>query len=57
MSSSSPAGGLGVPGLAGILLLASLPLVAEEAERLFLSDERFKPPPFASRLFRPPRRA
>jgi hypothetical protein len=30
-------------------------LGGDHSERLFLADERFNPPPFPSRLFRPPR--
>jgi hypothetical protein len=54
-SSSGPTPGAGAAGLVGILTLAARPLGVDGADRLFLRDERFKPPPFASRLFRPPR--
>jgi hypothetical protein len=54
-SSPSPTSGSGGSGLVGTLT-QDCPLTGfEESERLFLADERFKPPPFASRLFRPPR--
>jgi hypothetical protein len=55
MSSSSPGSAPGGSGLIGALTVACPPLGAEAAERMFLVDERFKPPPFSSRLFRPPR--
>lgn len=54
-SAPGSASGPGGAGLVGILTLASPSLGPEGAERLFLCDERFKPPPFCSRLFRPPR--
>jgi len=57
MSPFESAPGAGGPGLVGILAPDFPPDGGEKAERLFLGDERFKPPPFASRLFRPPRRA
>jgi hypothetical protein len=49
------AGSSSVPGMTCILLSASAVPTAEGAGWLFLADERFKPPPFASRRFRPPR--
>jgi hypothetical protein len=54
-SPSRPASGPGGSGLVGILAPNAPPPGAEGPNLLFLGDERFKPPPFASRLFRPPR--
>jgi len=54
-STSGPTAGAGGTGLAGILAPNSSPPLAGGGSLLFLADERFKPPPFASRLFRPPR--
>jgi hypothetical protein len=55
-SGAGPSTGSG--GGTGLYLVvpASAQVLAGEASgRLFLADERWKPPPFASRLFRPPR--
>jgi len=54
-TSSGPGAGPGGPGLVGLLIADSPRLQSVGTGILFLSDERFKPPPFASRLFRPPR--
>jgi len=64
MAGDSPSNGMsttssGSPGGAGTGLLI-LPQQAAAPEpgrgtRLLLADERLKPPPFSSRLFRPPR--
>jgi hypothetical protein len=42
-------------GLTFILPVGFGVLGGDQSVRLFLADERFNPPPFASRLFRPPR--
>jgi hypothetical protein len=52
--SPSPGSGSGT-GLTFILPVDFWILGNDPAGRLFLADERFHPPPFASRLFRPPR--
>jgi len=55
-SSSSSSGSGSGSGLSFLcLLLSSAGPPAETSERLFLADERYKLPPFASRWFRPPR--
>ena len=54
--SSAPSAGPSAPG--GMPLAASVdkePPEGTATGRLFLCNERFKPPPFASRWFRPPR--
>lgn len=51
---SPPGSGAGV-GMPFILTFEALLAGAERGGRLFLADERFKPPPFTSRWFRPPR--
>jgi len=56
MTTSGSASGTSA-GLVGILVPDSPHLQEGETGLLFLGDERFKPPPFASRLFRPPRRS
>jgi hypothetical protein len=50
---SSSAGSAG--GLSIILPSNPAALGDDPSGRLFLADERFNPPPFPSRLFRPPR--
>jgi len=57
-ASSGAGPSIGAGWGAGLSLLPPLRaqlLGAEVTERLFLANERLKPPPFASRLFRPPR--
>jgi len=54
-TASGPASGPGVSGLMFVLASGPALLGAERAEALFLVAKRFTPPPFASRLFRPPR--
>jgi hypothetical protein len=54
-STSGPTSTPGGVGLTAILDPNSTAPPAEGANLLFLAEERFKPPPFASRLFRPPR--
>jgi len=54
---SGPAPGTSGPGLVGMLTPGSPPPPAERADLLFLVDQRFKPPPFALRVFRPPRQS
>lgn len=51
-TSSTSAGGAGLPL---IFTLVSLVSRDEGSRRLYLWDERIKPPAFASRWFRPPR--
>jgi hypothetical protein len=55
MSTSGSPSGPGGPGPIAALTGNCPPLGLETAERLLLDDDRFNPPPFASRLFRPPR--
>jgi len=57
MTTSASPTEAGGGGLVGLLMPDRLHLQEGEAGLLFLGDERFKPPPFASRLFRPPRRS
>jgi len=54
-SAPSAPSGPGGSGPVGILTPNAPPPGEEGADLLFLGDERFKPPPFSSRLFRPPR--
>jgi len=59
-TSSGPAPPSGPGGGGGSCLLPPLgaPLLGREGSGLlFLANERLKPPPFPSRLFRPPRRS
>jgi hypothetical protein len=53
--SSSPGSGSGSGMSCLCLPLGSAGPQTEPSARLFLADERYRPPSFASRLFRPPR--
>jgi hypothetical protein len=56
---SAPPGPSSGPGPGASLACLVSPscwgLAPDAGQRLYLADERFKPPPFTSRLFRPPR--
>jgi hypothetical protein len=53
--SGGPTGGGATLGSSCLPPPSAWRLAAEAVGQLFLADERLKPPPFASRLFRPPR--
>jgi hypothetical protein len=55
-SSGAPSSGAGSGGGLSVILPSNPEaLGGDPTGRLFLADERLHPPPFASRLFRPPR--